>query len=87
MFCNQACRQKEYVSRLRAQDAGLAESELVVTRTELDDLRDRLFVLECAVADARRDLADGDDPAEVLEGVMAAAEPLFGTPLGDAGRT
>jgi hypothetical protein len=76
-----------FVSRLRAQDAGLAESELVVTRMELDDLRDRLFVLECAVADARRDLADGDDPAEVLQGVMAAAEPLFGTPLGDAGRT
>jgi len=71
------------MSRLRAQDAGLAETELVVARTELDDLRDKLFVLECAVGDARRDLAEGDDPNRVLEDVMAAAEPLFGSPLGD----
>jgi hypothetical protein len=87
VFCTQACRQKEYVSRLRAEDAGLAESELVVARTELDDLRDRLFVLECAVADARRDLADGDEPAQVLEAVMDAAQPLFGAPLGEARST
>ncbi|HEX4868733.1 MAG TPA: hypothetical protein VFV32_14075 [Acidimicrobiales bacterium] len=72
------------MSRLRAEDAGLAESDLVVARAELDELRDRLFVLECAVTDARRDLAEGDDPARVLEAVMDAAQPLFGTPLGEA---
>ena len=72
------------MSRLRAQDAGLAEDQLVVARTELEALRDKLFVLECAIADARRDLAEGDDPGPILDDVMAAAEPLFGSPLGES---
>lgn len=83
MFCRQACRQREYQSRLRSQQAGLSEQELVVARAELDDLRDKLYVLECAVDDARRDLAEGDDPGRILGEVMKAAEPLFGAPLGD----
>jgi len=83
-FCSQACRQKDYLSRLRAQDAGLAEDQLIVARTELEELRDKLYVLECAIADARRDLAEGDDPGPILEDVIAAATPLFGSPLGEA---
>ena len=83
MFCRQACRQREYQSRLRAQEAGLSEQELVVARTELDELRDKLYVLECAVDDARRDLAEGDDAGRILGEVLAAAEPLFGAPLGE----
>jgi hypothetical protein len=71
------------VSRLRAQDAGLAETELVVTRSELDDLRDRLYVLECTVEDVRRDLEAGDDAREAVDLLIQAAEPLFGSPLGD----
>lgn len=82
-FCRQACRQREYISRLRAAEAGLSEQELVVARAELDDLRDRLYVLECAVDDARRDLSEGDAAERVLGEVLAAAEPLFGIPLGD----
>jgi hypothetical protein len=71
------------VSRLRAQDAGLAETELVVTRSALDDLRDRLYVLECTVEDVRRDLEAGDDAREAVDLLIQAAEPLFGSPLGD----
>lgn len=83
VFCGQSCRQKEYISRLRAKDAGLAESELIVTRAELDDLRDKLYVLECALDDARRDLDEGDDPARALRWVVESAEPLLGTTLGE----
>ena len=83
MFCRQACRQREYQSRLRAQEAGLSEQELVVARTELDELRDKLYVLECAVDDARRDLAEGDDAHRILGEVLAAADPLLGAPLGE----
>ena len=82
-FCSQACRQRDFISRLRSQEAGLSEAELIVTREELNELRDRLYELECTVADARADLAAGDDPAEPLQRVMAAAAPLFGTPLGN----
>jgi hypothetical protein len=71
------------VSRLRAQDAGLAESELVMTRRELDALRDKLYVLECAVEDAERDTEAGVDPAESLAWVVESARPLFSASLGD----
>ena len=83
-FCSQACRQKDYIARLRTREAGLSEAQLVIARAELDDLRDKLYVLECAVADARRDLAEGDDPRQLLDWVIEAAEPLFGAPLGEA---
>ncbi len=44
-------------------ELGLSEGELVVTREQLESLRDRLHVLECAVEDVERDLAArGDDP-------------------------
>lgn len=83
LFCCQACRQKDYISRLRSREAGLAESELIVTRAELEALRDKLFVLECAIDDVRTDLADGDDPTAALRWVIEAAEPLLGTTLGE----
>lgn len=72
------------MSRLRAQDAGLAESELVITRHELEGLRDKLYVLECAVEDARRDVAEGGEAAEALVWVIESAEPLFTTTLGES---
>jgi hypothetical protein len=71
------------MSRLRARDAGLAESELIITRHELDSLRDKVYVLECAVDDAQRDLEAGDDARAILRWVVEAAEPLFATPLGE----
>jgi hypothetical protein len=72
------------MSRLRARDAGLAESELIITRAELESLRDKLYVLECAVADAQRDLEAGDDGGAVLRWVLEAADPLFDTRLGES---
>lgn len=87
LFCSQACRQKDYISRLRARDAGLAETELVITRGELDELRDKLYVLECAIDDVRRDVGDGDDPRDALDWVLQAAEPLLGSTLGESAST
>ena len=36
-------------------------------RTELEAVRDRLYVLACAVEDVERDVHDASDPAEVRE--------------------
>ena len=50
-----------------------------MARRELDDLHDELFVLACAVADTKRDLADGITAKEALESLrwlLEAAEPL-----------
>ena len=50
-------------ARRRAAELGLSDGELVVTREQLESVRDRLYVLECAVEDVERDLTErGDDP-------------------------
>src|SRR5689334_2862906 len=57
LYCRQACRQWDWVARQRARELELSETDLVVARSELDALRDDLYVLACAVDDVRRDLA------------------------------
>jgi hypothetical protein len=62
---------------------GLSESELIVTRAALDELRDKLYVLEAAVEDVERDLeaAEGiEDLRAALDWLLAAARPLAGQP-------
>jgi len=83
-YCRQACRQRDYEARLRAAEAGLSEAELVVTRHELDELYDLLYVLECAVEDVDRDLAKArsrQDFADAVEWLLQAARPLVGRRL------
>jgi chromosome segregation ATPase len=55
-YCKQACRQRDYEARRRAAELGLGEHELVVTRAELETMRDQLFVLERTIEDAETDL-------------------------------
>src|SRR4029077_10973279 len=78
-FCSQACRQKDYIARLRAQEAGLSEAELVVTREELDALHDHLYVLEAAIEDVERDLKGSptkQDYVDALAWLLDAAKPV-----------
>ena len=80
-YCRRSCRQRDYEARRRATELGLTESELVVTRGELDDLKDKLYVLEAAVSDVDRDLAEADTPDDVraaLDWLLTAARPLAG---------
>ena len=69
----------DYQARRRARDLRLGDDELIVARRELDDLRDAVYVLACAVEDVDRDLAEAADPVEVrsaLDWLLAAARPL-----------
>ncbi len=62
---------------------GLGEAELIVTRQALDELRDKLYVLEAAVEDVERDrlAAETDqDLRDALEWLLEAARPLVGDP-------
>lgn len=82
LFCRQSCRQREYESRLRSAEVGLSDTELVIARVELEQLRDALYVVEAAVEDVDRDLAadGGDQPAEVrraLAWLLEAVRPLL----------
>jgi hypothetical protein len=80
-FCRRSCRQREYESKRRAGELGLGETELVMARSELEQLRDALYVLEAAVEDVERDLAAApDDPEEARRAVdwlLTAARPLL----------
>jgi hypothetical protein len=71
----------DYEARRRSAELGLGESELVIAKSELDGLRDALYVLEAAVEDVDRDLVGGaEDPEEVrraLDWLLAAARPLL----------
>jgi hypothetical protein len=52
-----------------------------MARTDLEELRDALYVVEAAVEDVDRDLADGgDDPVEVrrsLDWLLQSVRPLL----------
>lgn len=84
-FCSQRCRQWDWVSRQRATELELSENELVMTREELDALKDQIYVLHCALADARNDLSKPrhtkDSIREILDWVMEAAEPVASASL------
>jgi hypothetical protein len=78
-FCQQACRQAAYVAGQRRAELGLSETELVITRRALDELRDQLYVLEAAVEDVERDLSNGEtaqDLRDAVDWLLAAARPL-----------
>ena len=67
------------MARQRRTEVGLSEAELIVTRAALDELRDRIYVLEAAIEDVQRDreAADGEqDLAEALEWLLEAARPV-----------
>ncbi len=69
----------DYQARRRARELRIGDDELIVARRELDDLRDSVYVLACAVEDVDRDLADGPSAVEVrsaLDWLLAAARPL-----------
>jgi hypothetical protein len=82
VFCSQACRQWDWVGRQRARELQLNESELIITKAELDQLHDELYVLACAVDDVERDLVSaGKHPAtrevrEMLAWLLEAARPI-----------
>lgn len=81
LFCKAGCRQADYVARRRSAELGINETELVIARTALDELRDRLYVLEAALQDVEGDLdgaAGEQDLRDALDWLVAAAQPLCG---------
>jgi hypothetical protein len=75
-YCKRSCRQRDYESRHRSQELGLGEHELVVTRQELHEVRDRLYELAETVKDVERDLTDdpADDERRLLNVLLYAAK-------------
>jgi len=76
------------VARQRAGELRRSEDELVRARREVEDLRDGLWLLRCAVDEARADLAGEAAPtarayAGVLRSLLRASDGVLkatGTP-------
>jgi len=65
MYCGQACRQRAYEQRTATSKAGLSGDVVLVTRTELDGLQDRLYQLRCALEDVQTLLTEKPTKAEL----------------------
>ena len=70
---------------------GVGVARLLVARSVVDALHDRLYELEAAIEDVERDLAAADPPAErdyreALDWLLSVARPLTSTRLGETGR-
>ena len=80
-YCRQSCRQRDFEARKRARDLGLAESDLIVARRNVEGLDDLLFVLSCAITDVDGDIALDGSPEQLrrsLDWLLEAARPLLG---------
>ena len=80
-YCRRSCRQRDYEARRRAAERGLDENEIIITRSRLASLQDRLWVLACAIEDVERDMADAetvDDYQRALAWLLESARPLVG---------
>jgi hypothetical protein len=80
-YCRRSCRQRDYEARRRATELGLGDAELVMARAKLDELHDKLYVLEAAVEDVERDLAGGGPSTkaelrEAIDWLLDAARPM-----------
>ena len=83
VYCRRSCRQRDFEARQRATRHGLDESDVIIARAELEDLRDKLYVLRCAVDDVRRDLASSPTKQDYVDAVawlIDAAHPLVAEP-------
>lgn len=84
-FCSQRCRQWDWVSRQRATELALSENQLVLTRDELDALKDQIYVLHCALHDVRNELAGPKQTKEALLEMLGwlidAGEPIAAASL------
>ena len=79
------------MSRQRASELALSENELVMTRDELDALKDQIYVLHCALHDVQTDLASPRQTKETLHEMLfwliQAAEPIAAVSLTPALRS
>jgi hypothetical protein len=82
VFCKRSCRQRDFESRQKAAEHGLDEAQLIVARSSLNDLRDTIYVLQCALEDVQKDFpsgfagADAGELREALRWVVDAAQPV-----------
>jgi hypothetical protein len=72
-YCKRSCRQRDFEARQLAAVRGLDENEILLARSSLNELKDEIYILSCALIDAEVDMLD----AATVEQVRAAIRPLM----------
>ncbi len=78
-YCRQSCRQQAYLARKLAAAHDLADGEVVVRCSDLEDLQDKISTLHAALEDVAGDLATATGPHDVrqaLDWLVSQARPL-----------
>lgn len=79
LYCRRSHRQRYYEARRLAERHGLAAADVIVDKAKLGELADRVYVLETACEDARRDLTGSptkDDYRQAVVHLLQAALPV-----------
>lgn len=74
VFCRRSHRQRHYEARRLANAQGLAPDEVLISRRQFDDWRDRIYLLEAGLEDAALDLGDAPALREYTEAFQTLYE-------------
>ena len=80
-FCRQGCRQQAHLARKLAAAHGLGDDDVIISRTQLEELQGALYCLQAAIEDVDRDLAASSTPADLRDAVrwlLDNARPVAG---------
>jgi hypothetical protein len=78
-YCKRSCRQRDFEARQRAAAHGVDEGDILLARSEVNRLRDEIFVLQCAVEDADRDMTEAktaNDFHDIVRLLLDAAKSV-----------
>lgn len=83
-YCRQGCRQQAHLARRFAAAHGLGDDDVIISRVQLEELNDLRYLLEAAIEDTERDLADRPTAADVrsaMSWLLDNARPVAGARL------
>jgi len=82
LYCRQGCRQQAHLARKLAVAHGLGDDDVIVDRTNLEDLQSQLYCLQAAIEDIDQDLEASrtkHDLEDALRWLLENARPLAAT--------
>nr|WP_040518059.1 hypothetical protein [Gordonia aichiensis] len=66
-YCKRSCRQRAYEQRALTEGTSIPSDAVILTRTEVSDLGDRLFALRCAAEDLATAVDEDADSTTLAE--------------------
>lgn len=64
-YCGASCKQRAYEQRTMLAGTTVDADALILSRSRVEEIRDRLYALRCAAEDVRTASAEGASPGEL----------------------